>query len=225
MNEKYNKTKKTYYKKDYESNNGMLVSIWGPSAWHFMHTMSFNYPVHPTNADKKHYRDYMLNLVNILPCGKCRKNLKENFKKLPLKKINMRNRESFSRYVYDLHELVNHMLGKESGLSYLQIKERYEHFRARCALSNDLINDRDLSEKNDVVFISKMRNGVKGEILPIMKSYTRKLDTRKQNQKIENGCTEPLIGEKSKCILKIVPEKTKCKTFSMDSKCVKHRII
>lgn len=202
MNEKHNKTKKTYYKKDYESNNGMLVSIWGPSAWHFMHTMSFNYPVHPTNEDKKYYRDYILNLVHVLPCGKCRKNLKENFKKLPLKKINMKNRESFSRYVYDLHELVNHMLGKESGLSYLQIKERYEHFRARCSLPNDLIN------------------GVKGELLPIMKSYTRK-----QNRKIENGCTEPLIGEKSKCILKIVPEKTKCKTFSMDTKCVKHRII
>jgi hypothetical protein len=31
------------------------------------------------------------------------------------------------------------------------------------------------------------------------------------------------VGEKSKCILKIVPEKTKCDTFSMDKKCIKTR--
>ena len=135
---KTKKTKKIYSIKDYQSNNGMLVAIWGPSAWHFMHTMSFNYPVHPTISDKKNYRAYILNLVNVLPCGKCRKNLRENFRKLPLTMKNMQSRDTFSRYIYDLHELINHMLGKQSGLSYEQVKERYEHFRARCA--NPVVN-------------------------------------------------------------------------------------
>lgn len=192
-----NKTKKLYSKNDYESNNGMLVSIWGPSAWHFMHTISFNYPVYPTCNDKQNYRKYILNLVNILPCGKCRKNLKENFKLLPLKMINMQNRDTLSRYVYDLHELVNDMLGKESGLSYEQVKERYEHFRARCSVSKGI-----------------------GEMLPKIKNYTRKRDIQINSEK---GCTEPLVGEKAKCILKIVPEKKKCKTFSIDTKCIKRR--
>lgn len=193
-NKNKNKTKKTYSVTDYESNNGMLVAIWGPSAWHFMHTMSFNYPVNPSIQDKQHYREYILNLVNVLPCGKCRKNLKENFKKLPLQKIHMMSRHSFSRYVYDLHELVNHMLGKKSGLTYEQVKERYEHFRARCATSSSS----------------------SGELLPKLKKYTVK-------SVVEKGCTEPLVGEKAKCILKIVPEKIKCKTFTVDKKCVKHR--
>jgi hypothetical protein len=194
---KTNKPNKTYSKNDYESNNGMLVSIWGPSAWHFMHTISFNYPVYPTNDDKKKYRNYILNLVHILPCGKCRKNLIENFNILPLKIINMKNRDTFSRYIYDLHELVNNMLGKESGLTYEQVKERYEHFRARCSVSNRM-----------------------GEMLPKIKNYTRKTDSKIL---LEKGCTEPLVGEKSKCILKIVPEKHKCKTFSIDRKCIKRR--
>jgi hypothetical protein len=43
----------------------------------------------------------------------------------------MKNRESFSRYVYELHELVNKMLNKKSGLKYCDVRERYEHFRAR----------------------------------------------------------------------------------------------
>jgi len=202
-----NKTRKVYSTKDYQSNNGMLVAIWGPSAWHFMHTMSFNYPVNPSVADKRNYREYILNLENVLPCGKCRKNLRENFKKLPLKKIHMQNRNSFSRYVYDLHELVNHMLGKESGLTYEQVKERYEHFRARCSNAS---------------FLNKT------ELLPKMKYYSLKKGSRPLDSRslrpLETGCTEPLVGEKAKCILKIVPEKTKCKTFSVDAKCIKKKI-
>jgi hypothetical protein len=39
----------------------------------------------------------------------------------------------------------------------------------------------------------------------------------------EKGCTEPLYGEKSKCILKIVPQDKKCDSFEMDEKCIKKR--
>ena len=93
------KTKRIYKKKDYNSNDGMLTTVWGPSAWHYIHTVSFNYPVHPTCDDKRHYRNFILNLRHILPCGKCRKNLCKNFKKHPLMWRHMRNRESFSKYV------------------------------------------------------------------------------------------------------------------------------
>ena len=34
--------------------------------------------------------------------------------------------------MYELHELVNNMLGKKSNLTYEQVRNRYEHFRARC---------------------------------------------------------------------------------------------
>jgi hypothetical protein len=210
----------TYSVNDYESNNGMLVAIWGPSAWHFMHTMSFNYPVNPSIQNKTHYREYILNLVNVLPCGKCRKNLKENFKKLPLKMIHMESRYTFSRYVYDLHELVNNMLGKKSGLSYEQVKERYEHFRARCAAS---------SSTGELLPKMKEKKGVGSErTLSVGSERTLSVGSKRtlsvgSKRTLEKGCTEPLVGEKAKCILKIVPEKQKCKTFTMDKKCVKKK--
>lgn len=177
--------KTVFYKKDFESNDGMLTSVWGPSAWHFLHTMSFNYPVKPSAKDKKHYRDYVLSLQNVLPCGKCRDNLKHNFKKLPLTMASMKSRATFSKYIYDLHELINKMLGKKSGLTYCQVKNRYEHFRARCTLPL------------------------------VKKSKTRK--------KREDGCVEPMFGEKSKCVLKIIPHEEKCDTFQIDEKCIKKR--
>jgi Erv1 / Alr family len=179
---------KTYNQDDYLSGDGMLTTVWGPSVWMFLHTMSFNYPVEPTEEDKKHYRDFVLSLIYVLPCKYCRMNLVKNFKQLPLTMSDMKNRETFSRYIYELHELVNRMLQKKSNLTYDDVRERYEHFRARCTL--------DLTEKKKVV-----------------KNKTRRTK--------ERGCTEPLYGKKSKCVLKIVPQDNKTETFQMDKKCIK----
>jgi len=187
-----NKTKKnketTYNKEDYLSGDGMLTTVWGPSMWMFLHTMSFNYPVEPTEEDKKLYRNFVLSLKDVLPCKYCRMNLIKNFKQLPLKMADMKNRETFSRYLYNLHELVNRMLNKKSNLSYDDVRERYEHFRSRCTL--------DMKEK-------------------------KKSMTKKNRNKKEKGCTEPLYGKKSKCVLKIVPQDKKIDTFQMDKKCIK----
>jgi hypothetical protein len=121
-----------YTNKEYDSNNGMMTSIWGPPTWHLLHCISFNYPVNPTQEQKQHYRKFVLSLQNILPCGKCRKNLKTNFAKIPLLEKDLESRESFSKYIFKLHEAVNKMLHKTSGLSYEVVRDRYEHFRARC---------------------------------------------------------------------------------------------
>tara|TARA_B100002019_G_C21238793_1_gene584288 strand:+ start:903 stop:1514 length:612 start_codon:yes stop_codon:yes gene_type:complete len=129
---KKDKKKRTYKRKDYYSGDGMLTTVWGPAMWHSLHTISFNYPVKPTQKEKKDYRRFILNLQNVLPCRYCRENLKRNFKAHPLKMCDMKDRDSFSRYIYKLHEVVNKMLGKKSGLSYCDVRERYEHFRARC---------------------------------------------------------------------------------------------
>jgi hypothetical protein len=88
-----------------------------------------------------------------------------------------KSRDTLSRYVYQLHEIVNKMLGKESGLSFEDVRDRYEHFRSRCI-------------------------------------------TTKENPKIEKGCTEPLYGVKSKCVLNIVPKDGRTKSFNIDPKCV-----
>jgi hypothetical protein len=191
-----NSNQTVYSNDDYNSNDGMLTTVWGPSAWHFLHTVSFNYPTCPSESDKIHYKEFILNLKNVLPCGKCRKNLKKNFKKHPLEMKDMESRETFSRYVYELHETINKMLGKKSNLSYEDIKERYEHFRSRCVKPLRSLKKRTVKK---VHFAKKVT---------IMS---------------EKGCTEPLYGEKSKCILQIVPQKTKCETFQMDEKCIKKR--
>ena len=187
----HNKTKKhVFSKKDYNSGDGMLTSVWGPPMWHYLHTMSFNYPVNPNDEDKKNYRNFIINLQYVLPCKYCRINLTNNFKKKPLQMCDMANRETFSRYIYELHELVNKMLHKKSHLSYCEVRERYEHFRSRC------------TEEKPRIFNFKRMN------------------TRKKKEK---GCTEPLYGKKSKCVINIVPQEDKRATLKIDKKCIKTR--
>jgi hypothetical protein len=129
----HNKTKKRVFsKKDYNAGDGFLTSVWGPAMWHYLHTMSFNYPVEPTKEQKIHYRDFVLNLRNVLPCKYCRMNLANNLKKKPLMMCHMKSRETFSRYIYELHETVNRMLNKKSNLTYCEVRDRYENFRSRC---------------------------------------------------------------------------------------------
>jgi len=188
-----NKKTRAFTKKDFNSGDGMLTTVWGPSMWHFLHTMSFNYPVTPTPEQKKDYMDFILSLRNVLPCKYCRMNLTNNLATRPLKMCHMESRETFSRFIYELHETVNKLLGKNSGLSYCDVRERYEHFRSRCT--------------QDAPKVFNFKEFYKG----------------KNKDAKEKGCTEPLYGKKAKCVISIVPQEVKVPTFSVDDQCIKKR--
>ena len=135
-----------FTKEHYNSGDGMLTAVWGPPLWHSLHTISFNYPVKPTKEDKDNYYNYFKSIQFVLPCRYCRDNYKDNLKKLKFGRKYFKNREALSKFVYTLHEMVNKNLGKESGLTYSQVKDRYEHFRARC-LNDDKKSSKKISKK------------------------------------------------------------------------------
>lgn len=189
-----------FNKNHYNSGDGMLTSVWGPPMWHTLHTISFNYPVNPTAEQKEDYFNYFKSLKNILPCKYCRTNLKKNLKTLPLRDEDLKNRTCFSKWIFKLHEIINAMLGKKSGLKYCDVRERYEHFRSRCTTKKE----RKYPVKKIKIFLNKTRK-------------------RRHSKEREDGCTEPLYGSKSKCIVKIVPKEKRVKTFQMDKKCIKNR--
>jgi len=124
--------KNTFNQNDYNSKDGMLTSVWGPSLWHSLHAISFNYPTKPTKVQKRQYLSFFMSLGNVLPCKYCRDNFANNIKKIPLNMSTMRNRDTLSKWLYNLHEEINTMLGKKSNLTYDDVRNRYEMFRARC---------------------------------------------------------------------------------------------
>jgi hypothetical protein len=174
-----------FTKNDYNSDNGFQSSIWGPMIWSSLHIISFNYPVKPTPDDKKKYKMFILSHEHILPCVYCRVNFKANLQRAGFSSKVFTNRNTFSKFVYDLHNCVNKMLGKTIIISYNEVRDRYEHFRARCS-------DKEKRE----------------EILKKQKIAKKEL-----------GCDNSLYGVKSKCVINIVPKKSKKKNFNMDKKC------
>ena len=188
----------TFTPDDLNSKDGFLTSVWGPSLWMTLHTVSLNYPTHPTATQRKQYKRFFDTLQHVLPCGKCRDNLTSNLCTTRYGAHVFQNRDTLSRWVYDLHKCVNAMLGKDTPVTYTKMRHTYENFRARCGLM-----DTARSSGN-----SGMVGGGKGK---------RRCTPR------EGGCTVPVTGIKSKCVIRIVPVCTRAQTMKVDRRCVCHR--
>ena len=149
-----NETESCYAEEDFMSSNGMQTAIWGPVFWMALHLTSFNYPglrdtasirneeernvaLEKNSRVRDEYRTWLLSIGKILPCKYCRDNFDANMERAGYDERVFDTRQSFSRFVYRLHNEVNRMLNKSCDLTYEEVRHKYEGFRARCG-RNDL---------------------------------------------------------------------------------------
>ena len=134
---KYNMTSCNVDHSDYR-NNGLITKIWGGPGWTFNHSVTFGYPLKPTDEQKKEYREYFVSLGNVLPCRYCR----ESYKKFittgdtALTDEVLMNRDSLTKWFYRVHEAVNSKLEMDYAMTYEEIVDKYESFRAKCGKPN-----------------------------------------------------------------------------------------
>ena len=64
----------------------MNQNIWGPSMWFSLHTITFSYPLKPTENDKSNYKIFFENFKNVIPCSVCKKNYIRHLKEHPIDK-------------------------------------------------------------------------------------------------------------------------------------------
>lgn len=125
---------KKYVKED-NANNGLITKIWGPSLWIGLHCISFGYPINPTKEQKIEYMNFFKSVGDVLPCKYCRESYK-NFLLTGNTKLNldvMENRETLTKWLYLIHNAVNEKLEVNYGVSYENVVERYESYRASCS--------------------------------------------------------------------------------------------
>ena len=99
-------------------------NIWGPPAWTFLHTVTFNYPENPTEDDKRNFYNFFMNLQYVLPCEKCKAHYKQNLKKYDLKN-NLGSRQELVEWLIDLHNDINKDNGKPVW-SYSEVYNKYQ---------------------------------------------------------------------------------------------------
>jgi hypothetical protein len=109
--------------------NDMIPEVWGPALWHVLHVTSLNFPAEPTKEQMADYGAFVRLLVHVVPSCASREALAALLAERPPE---VASRDAFARYVYWLHSQINTQLGKPNTVSYEEMVQKYENFRARC---------------------------------------------------------------------------------------------
>jgi hypothetical protein len=120
------------------SNDGLKPSCWGPTAWHFLHSVAMGYPENVTNSpeDKtisNNYRIFFESLEFVLPCEWCKLHYKKNLTILPINDY-LDGRRNLSLWVYKFHNLVNDETNvpENNRPSFEDVYELYDKYRVPC---------------------------------------------------------------------------------------------
>ena len=113
--------------------NSINPELWGPYFWNVIHLTSFGYPTNPNDEDKQTYRNFYLNLGNILPCGSCSNSciefMEESKNHTNGCNLNidhaLESRESLIKWGFDFHNVVNEKLGKVYPKTFEDFNENY----------------------------------------------------------------------------------------------------
>jgi hypothetical protein len=87
--------------------------IWGPHYWFFLHTIAMTYPHHPNAVTKKKYYEFIQNLPLFIPVEEISKEFEKLIDKYPITPY-LDNRDSFTRWMYFIHNKINEKLEKPS---------------------------------------------------------------------------------------------------------------
>ena len=103
----------------------MNPKIWGPSAWFFLHSVTFRYPDNPSKQDKYNYKTFFESLKYILPCYKCSLNYKKHLDEYPINDDVLQSRKSLINWLIKIHNEVNKELHKPI-LTYNEVISDFE---------------------------------------------------------------------------------------------------
>lgn len=87
----------------------LSIDRWGPATWHALHAITIGFPTHPSTAERRRYVEFFGAVGMVLPCGQCRDHFQRQVAQHP---VDARSRASLVRWLFTLHNEVNHRSGK-----------------------------------------------------------------------------------------------------------------
>jgi hypothetical protein len=114
----------------------MQANEWGPSAWKFLHTVTFAYPQDPDEEDKINFKVLFDSLRYTLPCSSCRSYFTQIYKYICIDHY-LDSREGLTWWLFIVHNLVNRKLNRDLA-NFEDVVLEYENYRARCGSMNDI---------------------------------------------------------------------------------------
>lgn len=102
----------------------MNTAVWGPHMWHFLHSVTFNYPFEPSVVQQERTKYFFNHLECMLPCKYCREHYSRHIKLNPIDD-HLKNRKALVEWLIHLHNMVNVSLGKPT-MSKQHVLQKYE---------------------------------------------------------------------------------------------------
>lgn len=133
---------------------GYSPTMWGREAWHFIHYVCLNYPDYPTDQQKETYKQFFLNLADVLPCPICGIHFLEN---LHQNEIRLNSKRDLFEWSVDMHNEVNKSNGKQT-LTYEEALKEINKNSARGLHPTYAMNFEKIKEL-DFKF-KKIKNGI-----------------------------------------------------------------
>lgn len=107
-----------------DSTDSMQTFVWGPCLWTYLHFWSKSFPRKAPPKRRLAMAKTLLAIFTTLPCNLCTDNVGDNLVKIGFQKPHtpqrlaksrfMEDREAFTRFIFDLHNQVSEMLGKDT---------------------------------------------------------------------------------------------------------------
>ncbi|KAI7847125.1 ERV/ALR sulfhydryl oxidase domain-containing protein [Circinella umbellata] len=94
----------------------------GRSTWKLLHTMTAQYPEHPTTEERKALQQFFMLLSRLYPCGECAAHFQLLLNKYPPQTS---SKIAASQWACAIHNKVNERLGKEI-FDCSNIQEKYD---------------------------------------------------------------------------------------------------
>ena len=110
----------------------MDPAFWGRSTWKYLHTLTFAYPMNPTQEDKIKMYNYFTQLPEFIPCAECANSFRLYLQYIPVNEY-LDNTHSLVYWLYSIHFLVNQKLKKTNTNLDIIVKEYLSH-KTECAV-------------------------------------------------------------------------------------------
>lgn len=158
-------------KLEHMNNNGLMVSVWGPVGWKYLHSVAHGYPVNPQEFDTKNgfppgttennYKMFFKFVGKTLPCRLCRDSYGIFTGENP---IRLQSRQELTRWLWEIHNKVTDKIDHtREHPTFESVSELYESFRANCPNKPDAKGCTEPVDKN-----TKKRCRITIEPIPVL---------------------------------------------------------
>ena len=111
----------------------MDPNVWGPPAWEFLHSVTFQYPENPANFGRKKYYSFFESLKHVIPCPTCKSHYTQHFERYP---IRLDSRKDLIEWLIDIHNEVNKITNKKLW-SYDDVYKKYNKMYDGSAIKTE----------------------------------------------------------------------------------------